>query len=125
MKLEEIQARFGSEVDHPELLPLAAKVYDLASEDAKEDNYTFDIVTIIMLVNLLYRIGMIIWNWYHRDKELAIRKSCKLSIFQRFILWTVVARKVPRKERAYLYDGVGGMVYKFTDDERKLWFKSY
>lgn len=125
LKLEEVvQARFGSDVKHPELLPLATQVYGEAQDEAKDDNYAIDIVTIITIVNLLYQIGKIIWNWYNRDTDAAIKKSRKLSWWQRFVLWTVVRKNVAKKDRGYIYDGVVGMVYKFTDEERKLWFES-
>ena len=123
MNLEALEAQFGSKVEHSELLPLAFKIYSEAMTDAQEDNYSLDINTIIIIVTLLYKIGKIIWEWYNKDMEESIKKSKRLSWWQRIVIWSVVARKAPLTERVYLYDGILSMIYKFTNDERKIWFE--
>jgi len=101
------------------MLPLATKVLEESNSKAKEDSHQIDPMTILTIISLLIKLATFLWEWYRRDKDKFV-KSNQLNFIMRWVVWRHVKKDVVnRKDAKYIYEGICGMVYKFTDDDRK------
>ncbi len=107
------------------LMPLGSKVLQETQRYAKSERYSIDPLTIITIIQLLYKLAQILMSWWSNRTDRAINSSKKLNWMKKFVIWRYArAGARNRKEAKYIYGGLVNTIPKFTDSDRKILFNT-
>lgn len=85
---------------------LATSVHEKAKKEANDNNYTFDIVTIMTIANIIIQLIKLIKELRNSDEEVA-EELRSMGPLRKIALRWMIFRKVKRSaERKTVYEGI-------------------